>query len=140
MYSFYWAFFASYPLVYRGIYGFSLTGEGLACQSFLLPPPLNLTDTPLMRLILAVLSCAVGCIVPTIIYIVYQRVYMLPRCRRLGSVVNEERLEPALISAVIAPIGLFIFAWTARADVHWIGTSIGASLFSAANFFTLQVS
>lgn len=39
VYSFYWAFFVSYPLVYQNIYGFSLTGEGLACECSLLALP-----------------------------------------------------------------------------------------------------
>ena len=80
---------------------------------------------------------------------------------RVGWPVNEKRLEPALVSATIAPIGLFIFgnshllsnrarektdsdfwlaAWTSRASVHWIGSMIGVTLFVAANFATLRAS
>lgn len=36
------------------------------------------------------------------------------------------------------PIGLFIFAWSARSDVHWIGCLIGTAIYTGANFITLQ--
>jgi DHA1 family multidrug resistance protein-like MFS transporter len=31
----------------------------------------------------------------------------------------EHRLYPSMIGSLITPIGLFIFAWTARPDIHW---------------------
>ncbi len=40
----------------------------------------------------------------------------------------ENHLIPGMIFSPIIPIGLFIFAWTARADIHWIVPTIGLGL------------
>ena len=51
---------------------------------------------------------------------------------------QEHRLQPALIAAFGPPIGLFIFAWTARPDVHWIASVIGITLYGATVFVVMQ--
>lgn len=51
----------------------------------------------------------------------------------------EKRVLPAIVGSFCLPIGLFWFAWTARASVHWIVPIIGTVLFGAGNilvFFT----
>lgn len=50
----------------------------------------------------------------------------------------ERRLIPALFASFLLPIGLFIFAWTARPDVHWIGTLIGIAISSWGFFIVFQ--
>ncbi|KAF2651576.1 MFS general substrate transporter [Lophiostoma macrostomum CBS 122681] len=32
----------------------------------------------------------------------------------------EHRLHPSMLGSLILPTGLFLFAWTARPDIHWI--------------------
>lgn len=43
--------------------------------------------------------------------------------------VPETRLFPALIGAVVAPIGMFIFAWTNGPNIHWIVCIIGMAIY-----------
>ncbi|KAL8277277.1 hypothetical protein RQP46_010346 [Phenoliferia psychrophenolica] len=115
VYAWYYLFFTSFPIVYGEIFKFSFGAQGLAY-----------------------LSLAIGGTLGAAFYIGYQYVVMNPYYAKVGWPVNEKRLEPALISAIVAPIGLFIFAWTAKASLHWIGSMVGVTLFVAANFATLQ--
>jgi MFS family permease len=46
-----------------------------------------------------------------------------------GTSPAEARLIPALIGAVLLPVGLFWFAWTNYAWMHWSVSLIGSSLF-----------
>lgn len=41
------------------------------------------------------------------------------------------RLWPALPASILAAGGLFLFAWTAKAGIHWIAPIIGLGLFAA---------
>ncbi len=50
----------------------------------------------------------------------------------IGSV--EHRLLPGVIAAFIAPGGIFIFAWCARADISWVAPTIGIVLYMACVF------
>lgn len=86
------------------------------------------------------LPIAIGTLVGFTFYGTYLIAYINPRLRRGIIFAPEKRLETACIASVMAPIGLFIFAWTARADVHWIGSAIGSAIFVAANLVTFQVS
>ncbi|KAK4700259.1 MFS transporter, DHA1 family, multidrug resistance protein, partial [Phenoliferia sp. Uapishka_3] len=115
IYAFYYLFFEAFPIVYGEIFAFNYGEQGLVY-----------------------LSIAIGGTVGAIFYVGYQFVVMNPYYAKKGWPVNEKRLEPALVSAVLAPIGLWIFAWTSRTNVHWIGSLIGVGLFVAANFATLQ--
>ena len=36
----------------------------------------------------------------------------------------EQRLTLAMIGRCFGPAGLFMFAWTARSSIHWIGLII----------------
>ena len=44
----------------------------------------------------------------------------------------ECRLDMAKVASVMTPAGLFIFAFTSYAHVHWIGPIIGSALFGWA--------
>ena len=55
------------------------------------------------------LSIAIGGVIGAFFYVGYQYLVMNPYSAKVGWPVNEKRLEPALVSAIIAPIGLFIF-------------------------------
>lgn len=43
----------------------------------------------------------------------------------------EHRLPPAIVGAVLVPIGLFWFAWTLQSSIHWIVPIIGSAVFAA---------
>ncbi|KAI1828417.1 major facilitator superfamily transporter [Xylaria intraflava] len=48
-----------------------------------------------------------------------------------GGPVPEARLPLAVIGSVLLPIGLFVFAWTNGANIHWIVPIIGSGIFGA---------
>ncbi|KAM3451838.1 hypothetical protein MY3296_004985 [Beauveria thailandica] len=48
-----------------------------------------------------------------------------------GKTEPEFRLPPAVLGAVVAPVGVFIFAWTSYPHVHWIAPMIGEAIFGA---------
>ncbi|XWW98735.1 hypothetical protein V2A60_006737 [Cordyceps javanica] len=48
-----------------------------------------------------------------------------------GKAEPEFRLPPAVVGAVLAPVGVFIFAWTSYPHVHWIAPMIGEAVFGA---------
>ncbi len=48
-----------------------------------------------------------------------------------GKTEPEFRLPPAICGAVLAPVGVFIFAWTSYPHIHWIAHMIGSGVFGA---------
>lgn len=48
-----------------------------------------------------------------------------------GKAEPEFRLPPTVAGAVLAPLGVFIFAWTSYPHVHWIAPMIGEAIFGA---------
>ena len=58
--------------------------------------------------------------------------------KRSGSAQPEYRLPCGIVGGVVIPMGLFIFAWTGRADVHWIAPVIGASMFAGGTVLVFQ--
>ncbi|PRP84504.1 hypothetical protein PROFUN_05839 [Planoprotostelium fungivorum] len=56
-----------------------------------------------------------------IAYSYYEYVrYLKLLAKNGGTVSPEERLPPAIIGAVLLPIGLFWFAWTTDRSIHWM--------------------
>lgn len=49
-----------------------------------------------------------------------------------GEAPPEARLPPAILGAVLLPIGLFWFAWSSQPSVHWIVPMFGAAIFGAS--------
>jgi len=41
----------------------------------------------------------------------------------------EARLQPAMVGSIALPIGLFWFAWTNNAEIHWIVAIVASALF-----------
>jgi DHA1 family multidrug resistance protein-like MFS transporter len=68
------------------------------------------------------------------IYLLLVRFIYEPYTIKTGIGFPEHRLLPDVFAAALAPCGLFIFAWTARKDIHWIVPTIGIVLFSACMF------
>lgn len=44
----------------------------------------------------------------------------------------------ALIGGICIPISLFVFGWTARADIHWIFPVIGAAIYLPGIYLMFQ--
>ncbi|ORY69418.1 major facilitator superfamily domain-containing protein [Leucosporidium creatinivorum] len=115
VYAIFYTFFDVFPIVYSGIYNLSFGAQGLMY-----------------------LCIAAGCFVGLASYVIYYLTYLFPKIKRGFAPSPEKRLEPSILAAVLAPAGLFIFAWSARAEAHWIGSAFGAGLFVAANYVTFQ--
>jgi DHA1 family multidrug resistance protein-like MFS transporter len=114
-YGIYYTFFEVFPLIFPSQYGFNLGEIGLAF-----------------------LSCQVGATIGLSIYCAYLHWYMIPDNLHHGLRQQEHRLVPAILGSFLIPIGLFIFAWTARASIHWIVPLIGVVIFVVGTFFILQ--
>lgn len=109
-------FFAAFPLVFRGVYGFSVGEAGLAF-----------------------LGIAVGCLIATVVSIIVDRFLYVRKALRNrtaggdGKIAPENRLYSAMIGSVVLTAGLFWFAWSARVDVHWICCLIATVFFACGN-------
>jgi MFS transporter, DHA1 family, multidrug resistance protein len=102
VYATYYSFFDAFPLVYLETYGMPIGGLGLIF-----------------------VSVAIAAALGAGIYVAYLYYYFIPRARRheeeTGELVQKEQwLRPGLAAVLGPPIGLFMFAWTAREDIHWI--------------------
>lgn len=115
IYGIYYSFFEVFPLVYPVYYGM---GPG--------------------QIGLVFLCILVACLIGVAVYISYLYFYLNPRIAARGFPVQESRLTPALIAAFGPTVGLFIFAWTARPDVHWIAPTVGITVYGATVFVIMQ--
>lgn len=115
IYGIYYSFFEVFPLVYPVDYNMNLGQIGLVF-----------------------LCVMVSCILGIIIYVSYIHFWMNPRIRRFGFGAQESRLIPALPASIGPTVGLFLFAWTARASIHWIVPTIGITIYGATVFIVMQ--
>lgn len=111
IYGLLYIWFESFPIVFSGIYGFSL---GLVGTAFL--------------------GIFVGVFVVLGPFIWYQKKYIEPKFNDKGELQPEWRLPPSFVGAFAIPICLFWFGWSSRADVHWIVPIIGSGWFSIGAF------
>ena len=105
-------FFGAFPLVFGGNHGFTASQTGLSFIGIFIG-----------------MVCA--CLMDPIFHKNYVRL-IKEREKETGEVGGSEpeyRLPPAIVGAVLVPIGLFIFAWTTYATVHWIVPIIGSAIF-----------
>lgn len=98
-----YVFVLAIPYVFANTYGFDLQAQGLV---FLGP--------------------VCGCFVACFLLLVVETKFYRPRLKAFGLLNDpatfppEHRLYAAMPASVLLPTGLFIFAWTARSDVHFI--------------------
>ncbi|KAG8164622.1 hypothetical protein KVR01_004897 [Diaporthe batatas] len=111
IYGLLYIWFESFPIVFEGIYGFSLGTLGLAYLGILV---------------------GTFAVLPPFVW--YQHRYIEPKFNENGEITPEWRLTPAFIGAFAIPICLFWFGWTSRADIYWIVPIIGTSFFSVGAF------
>ena len=136
IYGIYYTFFEVFPLVYIDIYHFNvgtmgivftnvivgcLVGIGIYCKH-----PFRLLMSTSVTTILTTPAGA------------YVKYYLNPDIMKNGMRSQEHRLVPALFASLGLPIGLFIFAWTSRASIHWIASVIGIAIFAASAFVLMQ--
>lgn len=115
IYGIYYSFFEVFPLVYPVYYGFSLGMIGV------------------------IFTCVlVACLIGVAIYYPYLQFFLIPDIMAHGLRAQESRLVPALFACFGPTIGLFIFAWTARADIPWIAPTIGIVIYGASVFVLMQ--
>ncbi|TLS28817.1 hypothetical protein PpBr36_01029 [Pyricularia pennisetigena] len=115
IYGIYYSFFEVFPLVFPVYYGMSAGQVGIVFLCMLVAAGLGMTA-----------------------YGSYLAFYMHPRIRARGHPAHETRLVPALAAAFGPTVGLFIFAWTARPDLHWIAPTVGITLYGASGFVVMQ--
>jgi MFS family permease len=60
---------------------------------------------------------------------------VVKRKRETAPAKPEDHLPPLIVGAVLLPIGLFIYGWTAYYKVHWIVPIIGTGLFGIGTLF-----
>ncbi|KAJ3496269.1 hypothetical protein NLG97_g2783 [Lecanicillium saksenae] len=81
---------------------------------------------------LAFIGIAVGMISATLYAVFDNRRYMrVAATYPNGMAPPEARLPPALIGAVLLPVGLFWFAWTNGPEIHWAVPIVGSGFFAA---------
>ncbi|KAF2169980.1 hypothetical protein M409DRAFT_19596 [Zasmidium cellare ATCC 36951] len=111
IYGLLYIWFESFPIVFVGIYGFSLGQLGLSFLG---------------------LFAGIVVVVPPFFW--WLRKYIEPQFDETGRILPEKRLPACCVSAFAIPICLFWFGWSARPDVHWIVPIIGTAWFSLGAF------
>ncbi|KAH9229466.1 hypothetical protein K456DRAFT_1774204 [Colletotrichum gloeosporioides 23] len=115
-YGIYYSFFEVFPIVYTNLYGMTTGEVGIVFLCIL-----------------------VACILGAGFYLIFLKVYMIPRMRLSKSVVEQEtRLLPTLAASFGPTVGLFVFAWTSSPRIHWIVPTIGITIYSGSAFIILQ--
>ena len=66
------------------------------------------------------------------------RIYRKLKLRNNNIGRPEFRVPLMIPGAMLVPIGLFIYGWSARASVHWIVPNIGAAIFAAGTIMGFQ--
>lgn len=105
------AWLESLPIVFGGIYGFDLGQIGLAFLGLL-----------------------VGSVVAYLIFVVWFFAFESKKFDYNGYCAPEERFIPLMAGCIFIPICLFIFGWSAKANIPWIVPIVGSGLFSIGGF------
>lgn len=111
-YAIYYSFFEAFAIVYRETYQMGLVGFSLQF-----------------------LAIVVGSVIGAAVYGIY--LFRTIKSRQ-GDQPQEIELVPALPAVLFPPIGLYIFAFAARTDVHWIVPGCGIAVYAASLFLIYQ--
>ncbi|KAJ5726816.1 hypothetical protein N7493_005843 [Penicillium malachiteum] len=113
VYATYYSFFEAFPLVYIDDY--------------------QMSTVPFAMVFLSII---VGCAFGSPIYIVYIWYHQSSRSRPF---LQESLLLPAIFGVVLAPIGLFIFAWSDQAGtINWSVPTAGIVIYTGSIFLVYQ--
>ncbi|OAA45877.1 Major facilitator superfamily domain, general substrate transporter [Beauveria brongniartii RCEF 3172] len=63
---------------------------------------------------------------------------MVRRRPSVGAIKPEYRLPPLRLGAVLLPVGLFIYGWTAQYKVHWIVPIIGTTIMGSLQLYLVD--
>lgn len=120
-YGIYYSFFEAFPIVYQGIYGFNLGEMGLAF-----------------------LAIVVGTLISFVVY----NTYIFRMQNRMQDTMQTQKtpppskpetvLIPALFACFGPSIGLLLFGWASRPDVHWIVPTLGIVIYPANVYILMQ--
>ncbi|KAB8228940.1 major facilitator superfamily domain-containing protein [Aspergillus alliaceus] len=84
------------------------------------------------------LSMTVGLAIATQLGVRYaDKVYQRLRAENNGHAKPEFRLPTLCVVALVVPVGLFWYGWSARINIHWIMPNIGAAIYSGATVVQL---
>lgn len=108
----FYSFFAAFPYIFGGQYGFTLGQQGLTFIS-------------------VALGCVFGFV--AVVYIDRRTYPTLETKYGVGAVPPEYRLYGAMVGSAFNPVSLFWFGWTADAGVHWLSPVIAAVPFAVGN-------
>lgn len=112
IYGYLYLMFMTFPRVFQGQYGFSNVSVGLTY-----------------------LGAGIGCFIGLALCgAVSDRLVVTLTKRNGGTAKPEYRLPTMFLGALIVPIGLFLYGWTADKEVHWIVPIIGTGFFGAGMF------
>jgi MFS family permease len=105
-------FFGAFTLVFEGNHGFTLSQTGLSFLGITIGMIAGAATDPFWH--------------RNYVRLIKQREVATGE---IGGSEPEYRLPPAIAGAVLVPIGLFWFAWTTYASVHWVVPIIGSGIF-----------
>ncbi|GAD96578.1 hypothetical protein NECHADRAFT_47622 [Paecilomyces variotii No. 5] len=118
IYGYQYLMFTTFPRVFKGQYGFSNSSVGLVY-----------------------LGIGVGFLVALVFSgLVSDRLVIYLKERNGGIAKPEYRLPPLFVGALLAPIGLFLYGWSAEERLHWIVPIIGSAFLGAASFMIIMPS
>ena len=87
---------------------------------------------------LVFLCILIGCLLAVAGYGSLLYFIVNPQIKKFGMGPQETVLTPGLLACFGPPIGLFMFAWTARASIHWIVPTIGITIYAGTVFILMQ--
>ncbi|CCH61304.1 hypothetical protein TBLA_0E02500 [Henningerozyma blattae CBS 6284] len=112
-YGIFYLFFEAFPIVFVGIYNFTVIELGLAFLGF-----------------------CVGCVFAYAIWVVFMWKYISPKFAN-GTFVPENMVVLGMYLCMFLPLTLFFFGWTAK--VHWILPIISELFFVIFTFNLFQI-
>ncbi|KAF2458819.1 MFS multidrug transporter-like protein [Lineolata rhizophorae] len=108
-------FFAAFPRIFMGTYGFSESQAGL----------------PFVAVFVGVMLSFVSSF--TLDRLMYMRLHRQAVSEGKAHIQPEHRLYAGMLGSIGLPVGLFWFAWTAEKGTHWIVPIIAAVPFGWGN-------
>lgn len=108
----FYSFFAAFPYIFGGQYGFTSGQQGLTFISI-------------------ALGCVIGFV--AVVYIDRKTYPVLEVKYGVGAVPPEFRLYGAMVGCTLNPVSLFWFGWTADKGVYWLSPVIAAVPFAVGN-------
>lgn len=99
-------FFVSFPYILKTTYGFNTQQQGMGF-----------------------LGLIAGLMITALISPNFVHKWQQSLVRKHGKSEPEYKFLPVMIGVLVAPVGLFIIAWTAYPHVHWIGVMIGSFVY-----------